>query len=161
MIIRNANKQDFLEILSLNQDFVQLTSELDFIRLAKLAEYSCYFKVIQDADSIAAFLLAFGPDAPYESVNYQWFQHRYERFVYIDRIVVSQEHQGKKLGAWLYNDLFDDSSEKGFQQVVCEYNSQPINLPSQKFHTSFGFKEVGNQRISDSKVVSMQARELF
>lgn len=159
-MIRHATEQDFEQILALNQAFVHLTSDMDRIKLTQLVEQSYYCKVVELHGEIAAFLLAFAPDAQYESVNYQWFQQRYVSFVYIDRIVVDTQFQGKKLGAALYKDLFADATQHGIQCAVCEYNSEPVNLGSQKFHQTFGFIEVGSQRISAEKVVSMQLLEL-
>jgi predicted GNAT superfamily acetyltransferase len=45
--------------------------------------------------TIAAFLLAFREGAGYDSVNYRWFAQRYERFLYVDRVVVAPAARGQ------------------------------------------------------------------
>ena len=42
-----------------------------------------------------AFLLTFDQSARYDSPNYLWFRNRYERLVYVDRIVVASAARGR------------------------------------------------------------------
>ena len=65
------------------------------------------------------------------------------------------------LGPQLYNDLGVFATGIGLKQLVCEYNIQPMNEISKKFHQRYGFTEIG-QLGSDnnSKRVSMQSYEL-
>jgi predicted GNAT superfamily acetyltransferase len=44
--------------------------------------------------------------------------------------------------------------------IVCEFDIEPPNPASQRFHARQGFREVGRQSIEGGKVVSMQACEV-
>lgn len=91
----------------------------------------------------SAFLLAFEHGDNYDGGHFQWFQQRYERFVYIDRVVVSAEQRRHGLGRLLYADLFERAERLGHTAIVCEVNALPPNPVSDKFHASHGFGEVG------------------
>ncbi|GAC32799.1 GNAT family N-acetyltransferase [Paraglaciecola polaris] len=143
--IRNATVSDFMRIVELNQAEVAHTSQMDFAALSKLHSLAAYHRVIEIDGVIAGFLLVMGPDSQYINDNYDWFKKHHANFMYIDRIVLSHEYQGKQLGQGLYYDLFAFSKQQGIEQVVCEYNVEPPNLPSAKFHQRLGFSEVGSQ----------------
>ena len=104
-----------------------------------------------------AFLLAFAPGAPYDSVNYRWFDARYADFLYVDRIVVAEDARGLGLASRLYRDLFRHARAQGYGRVVCEFDVDPPNPASERFHRGFGFAEVGSQRLPGGKTVSLQS----
>ncbi|MFZ6818927.1 GNAT family N-acetyltransferase [Undibacterium sp. Ji22W] len=161
IILRDALPKDFESILALNDAEVQQTSAMDFQKLSQLASLSAYHKVALVDDKIAAFLLAMRENTAYQSENYRWFAARYPHFIYVDRIVVSAEFGGLKIGSLLYTDLFDFARAHGIAMVTCEYNIQPPNPASQKFHDKFGFKEIDTQWVANgSKQVSLQVAEL-
>ena len=106
---------------------------------------------------VAAFLLAFREGADYASPNYQWFAQRHTQFLYIDRVVVGTAHQGQGLGPLLYRDLFDFARDSGMSAVSCEFDIDPPNDNSRRFHARWGFKEVGVQWVAGGKKqVSLQ-----
>lgn len=94
-----------------------------------------------------AFLLAFDQDADYDSTNFLWFKARYERFAYVDRVVVADHARGKGLARLLYARLFDMARDAGHRMVACEVNSDPPNPESDAFHMAMGFGEVGSAAI--------------
>ncbi len=108
----------------------------------------------------AAFLLAFDQDGRYDSPNFVWFKDRYERFVYIDRVIVSAAAQGRGLGKALYEYLFAEARAAGFDVVVCEVNIAPPNPGSVAFHEKLGFVAVGEQAFVNGKVVRYFERKL-
>jgi predicted GNAT superfamily acetyltransferase len=95
----------------------------------------------------AAFLLAFEQDDDYDGGHFLWFRSRLDRFLYIDRVVVAQEHRRRGLGRKLYGDLFKRAEELDHTSVVCEVNSQPPNPVSDEFHAAHGFQEIGSATI--------------
>jgi uncharacterized protein len=158
VVIRDVLSSDFAAICGLNLAELQHTSPMDTRRLAYLTELSCYRKVACIRDSVVAFLIAMRHDAPYDNENFAWFGRRFPQFLYIDRIIVSPECRGLRVGASLYEDLFRYARDHAIPVVTCEYNIAPPNEPSRAFHDSFGFKEQGTQWIvQGSKQVSMQA----
>jgi predicted GNAT superfamily acetyltransferase len=155
--IRDAVRADHAAILALNLESEALLSPMDAARLQLLEQQAAYHRVAVDAEHVAAFLLAFREGAEYDSPNYRWFAARYEHFLYVDRIVVSGQHQGRGLGATMYADLFEFARAQGIPRVVCEYDCMPLNQASQRFHARAGFTEVGTQWLPDrSKQVSFQ-----
>jgi predicted GNAT superfamily acetyltransferase len=156
-MIRDTTPSDFPAILRLNAEYEHFLSPLDHDRLARLHAQSSYHRVIQIDAEPAAVLLAFGEGSAYDGVNYRWFHERFDRFLYIDRIIVSANHQRKHLASTLYRDVFDFARENAIESVACEFNISPPNEASRRFHASFGFREVGTQWIDGGKKqVSMQ-----
>ncbi len=158
MILRDATPADFPAILTLNAASVALLSPLDATRLATLDAAACYHRVASDNGEVQAFLLALREGQDYDSPNYRWFASRYPHFLYIDRIVVAGRARGAGIGRRLYSDLFAFAAASAFPLIACEFDIDPPNPVSERFHTSFGFREVGQQVVSGgTKKVSLQA----
>ena len=161
VLLRNASADDFSSIVELNQREVQQTSPMDLARLHELAQLSSYHTVAEVDGRVAAFLLALREGAPYLNDNYAWFAARFQEFIYVDRIVVGAEFAGLKIGSRLYEDLFGYAQSQGIKAITCEYNVQPPNPASRRFHDKFGFKELGRQWVAHgTKLVSLQAAEV-
>lgn len=160
LTIHPATIDDFAVIESLNNSVVNLTSPMDAERIQQLHAMSSYHRVIVQDSQLMAFLLVLGPDCDYNSVNYQWFDQHYDNFAYIDRIVVRDGSRGRGLGTLLYENLFAWAISQQIGNIVCEYNVEPLNEASQKFHDVLGFQEVSLERIGQAKRVSMQLRVL-
>lgn len=159
--IRDAVAADFGDILRLNAASEHVLSPLTRERLELLHREAAYHRVIQAPAGIAAFLLAFREGCAYDSPNYRWFGRHYERYLYIDRIVVADANRGQGLGSRLYADLFRFARASGAARVTCEFDIEPPNEASRRFHAGFGFSEVGTQRVgAGNKRVSLQAVEL-
>lgn len=129
-------------------------------RLRELAQMSSFHKVAVVDDRVAGFLLAMRENAPYLNDNYAWFAVRFPQFIYVDRIVVGSDFAGLKIGSQLYQELFWHARSRDIKVVTCEYNIQPPNPVSQRFHYKFGFKQLGTQWVANgTKLVSLQAAE--
>jgi len=158
--IRTADPRDFETICSLNLAEVHHTSAMDVARLTELIAISCYHKVASLGGIVSAFLLAMSNDAPYVNDNFEWFNKKYSRFIYVDRVVVSRASRGLRLGSLLYEDIFRHARSNDIPLITCEYNIVPANEPSRLFHEKFGFKEQGTQWVANgTKRVSLQAAE--
>ena len=156
MLIRDAAAADFPAVLALNAESERFLSPMDAPRLEKLHRLARYHRVVEIDSVIAAFLLAFREGAAYDSPNYRWFAERYASFVYIDRVVVSAAERGKGLGVALYRDVFAFARRAGIGPVTCEFDVEPPNEASRRFHARFGFREVGRQWAYGKKQVSLQ-----
>jgi predicted GNAT superfamily acetyltransferase len=160
-VIRDATPADFAAILALNAASVQYTSPLDVLRLHGLHAQAAYHRVIELDSGVRAFLLALREGSDYASPNYRWFAKRYPEFLYVDRIVVDAMQQGRGLGAILYDDLLAFAARTGVSRLTCEFDLEPPNPVSARFHARYGFREVGRQHVAGGKKqVSLQAREL-
>ena len=155
--IRDAVAADFGSIVGLNLESEKFLSAMDLSRFQKLLAQSACCRVVDGSEGVAAFLLAFRERSAYDSENYRWFDSRYASFLYVDRIVVAASQQGQGLGAKLYEDLFELARQQGVPRVTCEFDVDPPNEVSRRFHERFGFREVGTQHVSyAAKRVSMQ-----
>jgi uncharacterized protein len=159
--LRDARREDFAAILALNAESVHFLSPLTPERLDALHRAAAYHRVIEIDGEVAAFLLAFREGAPYDSPNYLWLAERYPAFLYIDRIVVAPAHRGARLGVALYDDIIAFASASDVPWLNCEFDLEPPNPASERFHARMGFAEVGTQWLGGGKKrVSLQARAI-
>ena len=161
MELLNAREEHYEKILEYNEILVDVLSPMDMDKMLEMKEETSMFKVVVENDKVCAFLMAFENGTSYDSVNYKWFEKEYEKFLYIDRIVIPEEHQRKGIGKMLYDEVFSFAKEKGVDTVTCEIDIKPSNPKSLAFHKEMGFEEVGSQVIKGGeKEVSLQAKRL-
>lgn len=130
-------------ILALNNGALPHVNELDAAALMALLERAeAAFTAWRD-ETVAGFLVAFGPGAAYDSPNYRWFDARYDDFLYVDRIVVAEAGRGLGIGRGLYRAAFERADRR---PLCCEVNLRPPNAASLRFHQGLGFREVGRQQ---------------
>lgn len=167
ILTRDNNLPDILPIearhrsavLALNNQHAVELSWLEPRQLDHLLRQAFHARRIVEVD---AFLLAMDQHADYDSPNCQWFLQRYQRFVYIDRVVVAAAARGRGYARLLYEDLFRRAADTGHERVVCEVNVQPPNPASDFFHAALGFAEVGSATIHDgAKSVRYLALDLL
>jgi predicted GNAT superfamily acetyltransferase len=127
-------------LLALNNEFAAELSHLDPDKARHLVRQAFMASRVGEAD---ALLLAFDQNAAYDNPNFRWFRDRFDRFVYIDRVVVSEAMRGRGLARALYQALFDRARKGGHARVVCEINWDPPNPGSDAFHAALGFEQVG------------------
>jgi predicted GNAT superfamily acetyltransferase len=161
MILREYTSNDLERVLELNEALVHFLSPLTSKKLENLVK-QCDFSYVVEIDGLVeAFILALSEDKEYDSVNYQWFSRKYDRFLYIDRVVVSKKCQGQGLGQLIYKKIIKKAKEKKYPFLLAEIDVEPENPKSLSFHENFGFKEVGRESIHNGKkVVSLQALKL-
>jgi uncharacterized protein len=168
-LFRAATQSDFRAILTLNQQSEHFLSPLDLNKLTQLAQEAAVFQValpdaVPDHGVIAGFLLAFAPAAHYNNQNFLWFKNRYADFLYVDRVVISEEFRGQHLGTGFYSLLERAAVVQGISRLVCEIHINPPNPLSLSFHERQGFVEVGQQTIEEEsnygKLVSLREKDL-
>lgn len=146
-------------MLALNNRHAEETSVLDEGRLAELIRMACFTRGMDGGGT--ALLIAMDESAEYENANFGWFKARYERFVYVDRIILSDALRGRGVARELYEELFAWALAAGQRQVVCEVNLLPPNPVSDAFHWKMGFVEVGRaENHGGAKTVRYLRKEL-
>ncbi len=151
---------DLGAVLALNTANAAETSHLDEPALRALIDQAFLSAAITGPDGLAAFLIALDQDASYASPNFRWFEARYPRFVYVDRIVTAPGQRGRGLARALYGALFAKAEAAGHDRVACEVNIVPPNPGSDAFHAALGFREVGSAEIhGGTKTVRYLLRE--
>ena len=157
MQTRPISDADFAAVLDLNHESVHYLSPLSRDGLEQLLEQAPLHRVLESDGQVLAFIIVLQQGARYGSVNYQWFAQRYPSFLYVDRVVVSRTRQARGAGSVLYREVFSFARQHAFPCVACEYDVQPPNPGSARFHARFGFAEVGRQAVANGcKTVSLQ-----
>lgn len=150
-MIREMTHSDFDSIVHLNQNALEGVGPLDNESLSLLVKMSDQALVVEDDGDIAGFVITLPPGAEYDSSRYRWFEDKLvDDYVYLDRIVVSDEHRRKGVASKLYEEIEGDAP------VALEvYETNDVSLA---FHESRGFEEVG-ALTHDGKTNLMLVRE--
>jgi len=129
------------QILKINAEFVHWLSPLDQDDLTKLLNLSHYTRQI---DNAAGVLIGYAHDVEYDHKNLRWLRPRFDKFFYIDRIIIDASAQGKGYGRILYEDFEAEARRRDLQRLVCEVNTKPDNPGSHRFHERFGFNALAD-----------------
>lgn len=159
-LIRDVRGADLAAVHAINEAAIPHVNSISLERFENFTRDAAYFRVALLDAELAGYLVAFAPGAPYDSLNFLWFQERYTDFIYIDRIAVAASARGRGVASSLYRDLFQFAPTlTGL--LTCEVNTRPVNAASMAFHTGFGFREVGTQQTEGgAKSVCLMAVEL-
>ena len=117
---------------------------------------------VRSAGQPAGFLVVLREGVEeYKSENYIWFSNQYDKFLYVDRIVIDEKYRRLGIGRKFYDRVYDRAREVGISTVTVEIDIIPYNEPSLKLHEAVGMKEVGQLVIRGGEVkVSLEAIEL-
>jgi uncharacterized protein len=158
--IRDVREHELDSVLALNNAAGPNILPLDAAQLRFFHAHAAYLRVAEVDGHIAGFLIALDQDAPYTSSNFQWFRQRFERFVYIDRIVIASTRRGAGVGRVFYADV-TSFAEVRVPQLACEVFLEPRNDVAVLFHGTYGFHEVGQQVMPGvERRVSMLAKAM-
>lgn len=134
-----VEKADIHEITGMNNDAYPAVNKLSEREMLTLHGSSVFFRKAVSGDRICGFLLVLPSGLNYNSENYRWFTGYHDSFLYIDRVVIQPDFQGKGLGKELYRQLIDFAFESGARCIDCEVNLRPLNRVSLGFHRKLGF----------------------
>ena len=156
--IRKAEEKDYPFILRVNEENVEVLSPMDEDGIQNFSRWSELFLIAEADGTSAAFLLALREGlADYDSENYLWFSKNYDKFLYIDRIVIDAPYRRSGLGGALYQEVFRHADATGVLFVTAEIDTEPYNEVSLGFHQTMGFREVGVQTVRNNTIkVSLQ-----
>ena len=158
--VRLVADADLDLLLEMNNAVVPAVNELARSDLEWFAEVAHSFLVVENTDGgIDGFIVGLhGPGVGYDSGNYHWFCEHYDRFIYVDRVVVAESTRGKGTGQLMYDSFVSRGRVDGHDLLLCEVNTRPRNDVSLRFHERYGFKPVGEREAeNDSKTVVMLA----
>ena len=156
--LRPAQDSDIPFILRVNEENVEVLSPMDEGKLRKFMDTAAQVLVAEADGKQAGFIVTLREGLDYyKSENYLWFSRNYQRFLYIDRIVIDAPFRGMGVGRAFYRSVFSLAADQGIEHVTCEIDTIPYNEPSLKFHAAMGFREVGEQFIRGGTIkVSLQ-----
>jgi predicted GNAT superfamily acetyltransferase len=160
LAIRDVREHDLDAVLALNNTAGRSILALDAARLRYFFDHADYFRVAEIDGHLAGFLIALRNGADYHSPNYRWFSERYQDFAYIDRIVIANAYRRHGLGRIFYCDVCS-YAEMRVPVLTCEVFLEPRDDVVVLFHGTYGFQEVGQQRMGeDGPQVSLLAMAL-
>ena len=154
---RNIEIADLARVLEINNANTPGVSELTFTELESDLNNSLYALAIDNEHGeVCAFCITFDQGAPDAGINHQWFNERYESFVYLDRIAIDSNDQNRGLGALLYQSVEQHMLNSAEHSLLCcEVNLEPPNPGSLRFHHRIGFTEVGQHSPQQGYLVSL------
>jgi len=149
-------------ILSLNEQNIEVLSPIFKGELCFFERTADLFELVCIDGLPVGFCIALREDIKeYDLRCYRWFRERYPKYLYIDRIVVSEKYRRLGIGKRIYNIIFNQAWKNGVKFVAAGITTAPYNESSLKFHQALGFSEVGEETIRNGTVkVSMQIAEV-
>ena len=108
-------------------------------------------------ESLVGFVICLLPKRNYGSLNYSWFNERYEKFIYVDRIAVDTQFRDLGIGSKLYQRVIQYSTENSIP-ITAEVSLDPPNPGSDRFHIRHSFNSVGEFH-QENKSVTMYIRD--
>ena len=154
MEIRALQKSDSSSILEINEQGLPGTGKVSEQEILDLLNYSSFSVGLFDSNSLLGFVICLPPKTAYGSLNYLWFNERYDDFLYVDRIAVSTANRNQKIGSKLYQAVIDTASKLGVP-IAAEVNLRPPNPDSVRFHQRHGFTEIGQFEHGQKAVIMM------
>ena len=162
IVIRDVTTDDCVFVLDLNEANVEVMSPMRVSNFLYFTDACELFKVVEVDGKPAAFVIALREGvSDYTSENYIWFCNHYEKFLYVDRVVIDEEFRRRGIARSIYEHVFEHAEKTNVPIVTAEVDIIPYNDPSLKFHEEMGFREVDQQVIRGGKIkVSLQVRDI-
>ncbi len=162
MELRSYQPDDLVAIHSINEAAVPAVGSETMAALGRIADQSLIALVAHEGDEVAGFCLVLAPEADYGSMNFRWFQGRYDDFVYLDRVAVAPAFHRRGLGRTMYGEVERLAAERrpSATAFTLEVNIRPRNDQSLAFHAELGFAEVGQRETAYGTLVSLMAKSL-
>lgn len=147
--VRPVAARDLPALYRMNNLAVPHVTRVDLDMMRWYANHAAQFLVAElDGPKILGFVIVLPSECPYKSPNYLWFKNRYQSFLYIDRIVVSDTARRHGVGHLLYKALIAFAVPR-VKHLCAEVNVRPRNYASLRFHDKLGFVRVGVEDVED------------
>ena len=151
--LREMCAGDHSRVLELNLASEHHLSPLDRGRLEWISALACRCVVVESAVEVVGFAFSIAPDSAYDSRNYAWLSQRFERFLYVDRVVVCERSRRRGIATLIYDEL--EVTAVAFGRVVCDINVEPPNEASLAFHRARGYREQGRLTHPDGHIAAL------
>ena len=159
MELRALSFDDVEAMWTINEQGLPGTGQVSRQELRDLLTLSILPVGAFQEEEMLGFVICLPPQTTYGSLNYAWFNQRFDAFIYVDRIAVSKAHRNHGVGTKLYELVVSYSQEHNIP-IAAEVNLEPPNPGSMRFHDRFGFEEIGVLHHKE-KSVMMLLRKLM
>jgi hypothetical protein len=156
MQLRTLGSEDIPAIWKINEQGLPGTGKVSQDEIAELIRLAELPLGAYEENELVGFVLCLLPRTKYASLNYAWFNQRYQNFLYVDRIAVLESHRNRTIGSLLYQEVIAYAQQNNCP-ITAEVSLKPPNPDSMRFHHRFGFSEVGVLH-NESKSVTMMFR---
>ena len=156
--LRLLKPEDVPRMVVINEQGLPGTGKVSEAEMADLLSLSELAFGYEKDNVLTGFVLCLLPKTRYGSLNYAWFNHRYDEFLYVDRIAVAEDLRSRGIGSHLYNKVIAHA-EHLQTPVAAEVSLRPPNPGSMRFHESHGFEQVGVFE-QKAKAVTMLIRRI-
>lgn len=157
MNIRNLTHADVEAMWVINEEGLPGTGRVSPSELTALLDLATFAVGAFDDATMLGFVICLPPQTTYGSLNYAWFNQRYDAFLYVDRIAVATNQRNRGVGSLLYERVIACANAHAIP-VAAEVNRHPPNPGSMRFHHRFNFVEVGTLNHEPDKSVTMLLR---
>ena len=157
MDIRTLSLDDVEAMWAINEEGLPGTGQVSHEELASLLNLASFSMGVFEDGHMLGFVICLPPSTAYGSLNYAWFNQRYDAFLYVDRIAVAPANRNQGVGSALYENVVSVARDRSVP-VAAEVNLEPPNPGSVRFHHRFGFNEVGTLD-HGTKAVTMFLRD--
>ena len=157
MNIRDLTHTDVEAMWVINEEGLPGTGQVSPAELTALLDLASFAVGAFENELMLGFVMCLPPRTAYGSLNYAWFNQRYDAFLYVDRIAVAANQRDRGVGSALYERVVATAKEHTVP-VAAEVNRLPPNPGSMRFHHRFNFVEVGTLDHGANKSVTMLLR---
>jgi predicted GNAT superfamily acetyltransferase len=154
---RALTLDDIPRMVEINEQGLPGTGKVTQEEMADLLQLSELALGLDNETGLAGFVLCLLPGTRYGSLNYAWFNQRFDQFLYVDRIAVAEEARNDGIGSSLYQSVVTYAHRLDCP-VTAEVSLRPPNPGSVRFHARHGFDEVGVFETGE-KAVTMYIRK--
>ena len=154
MEIRRLDSKDVAAAWQINEQGLPGTGKVSHDEMADLFSLSELPIGVFDGEEMLGFVLCLTPRTRYASLNYAWFNQRYQEFLYVDRIAVAEKHRDQGIGTLLYQKVIAYAEQQACP-VAAEVSLKPPNPGSIRFHHRHNFTEVGVFEQGEKSVTMM------
>jgi len=155
--LRECTIADVSTMWEINEQGLPGTGKVTEKEISHLMEISEVCIGAFHEESLVGFVICLLPKRNYGSSNYSWFNERYEKFIYVDRIAVDTQFRDRGIGSKLYQRVIQYSNENSIP-ITAEVSLDPPNPGSDRFHIRHSFNSVGEFH-QENKSVTMYIRD--
>jgi len=157
IVIRDMTINDLDVVYAINEENVTAVGQETLDDLRAIFDV-CSVNLVAEIDGrVRGFCMVMPPGVDYGSPNYLYFCERHEDFVYLDRVAITADSQGRGIGPMLYREVERRTTAPWF---ALEVNVKPPNEGSMRFHVREGFVEVDQLETRPGKIVSLMMKPL-